>query len=422
MTRYAATLFGALVALLVSFGGFTLLVDPYDVVRLASIEGVNARKSRVHEDGFRVRVGHRLLATDSRAIVIGSSRVADGFPPMDDAFEGGVENLGIGGANAFVLGRASVTAARNDAIDCVVIGLDLREFSPIGVQATYWITPLAGGPRLFSYVRMALSPHAFARALQTVVDNITGGEDTAYENAYALDEQRQRFDETPRKRFRAYMHQVYDPGRMKFLFRAIDGLLAEGVQVLVFIHPVHAWYEEAVHRAGAFDLDKQMRRDLAAAVDARGEATADAPCVGGPALQLWDFGGYQTVSTSPPPAEDQTFQDPYYLEPDHYTPRVGSAILARMAGETQEAPFDAASFGVRLTTDNVEDVIADIERRRARWLADDPWGARMTEIFDALVADPPPEEKTPLEYITRDETRRLERDVRALIRDARRGD
>jgi len=419
MRRYALTLAGAAAGFLLLFGGFTFLVDPYDVTGWISIDGVNARKTRAHEDGYRVRVGHRLLDTEAGTIVLGSSRVADGFPREMPDWPGGYENLGMAGTSAFELARASVIGSRNENLRCVIIGMDLREFGTYPrAHATYWITPLTGMPPLFSHVQTSLSPNAFARAAQTLIDNATGGSDEKWENAYAPELLPGRFEEEIEKRYRGYSDYVYDPARVRFLFRGIDALLAQGVQVTVFVHPVHAWQEEAARRVGMEPYEDALRRDITAEIAARTQLEARQPCFDGPALQAWDFGGYQDVSLSAPPDPSGDPENPYYYVPAHYRPVLGEAILNRMRGQEQDAPFDAESFGRRLTADAVDTLMAEAEERRQAWLTDDEWAHYVTERFDALDADPPPPEREARHYLNRDDFRQLERDVARAERQA----
>ncbi len=410
-------------AWLVGFGGFTLLVDPYDIMPLVSIEGVNERKSRAHEDGYRVRVGHRLLTSDAATVIMGSSRVADGFPRDLPDWPGGYENMGMAGTSAFELARASTLAAQNDDIHCMIFGLDLREFgTDPNAQATYWITPLAGGGRYVSLAKMALSPHAFARALQTVIDNATGGRDEKWANAYAEEGLRARFEDEIVKRYRYYDGYRYDPDRVRFLFRGIDAMLASGMQVVLFIHPVHVWQEEAGQRTGSPGPEEQLRRDIVAQMEARAPlASPDNACFDGPALQAWDFGGFQDVSLTEPPGWDGTTPNPWYYVPAHYRPTLGQAVLDRLAGVEREAPVNAERFGVPLNAGTLEDVLVRYQERRAEWLAsDDEWMTYVSEAFDELDVNPPEEEPGPVIYLGETDWREHERNVRRIERRAAR--
>ncbi|WP_417494451.1 hypothetical protein [Maricaulis sp.] len=409
-----------LVAWLIGFGGFTLVVDPYEIAPWISIEGVNARRTRAHEDGYRVHVGHRLLTSEAGTITLGSSRVMDGFPRDLPDWPGGYENLAMAGTSAFELARASALAARNEAINCVVVGVDLREFSTdTNTQATYWITPMAGGSQIAALAKMALSPSAFARALQTVDDNRTGGSDERWEHAYDEDRLPARFEEELAKRYRYYASYEYDPERLAFLFRGIDALLASGKQVVVFIHPVHAWYEEARQRAGAGPAEIALRRDIVAQLASRGEmATASQACFDGPALQAWDFGGFSAPAQSAPPAADGSAPNPWYYVPSHYRPALGQAILDRLAGHSDPAQV-GEGFGRPLTPENLEADLDALQTGRASWLqSNTPWEEHAAQAFDAFDADPPAPEAGPRVFLTRTDHVELERAVQRIEQQA----
>tara|TARA_R110001606_G_scaffold220032_1_gene367933 strand:- start:254 stop:1492 length:1239 start_codon:yes stop_codon:yes gene_type:complete len=401
---------------LVGFGGFTLVVDPYEIAPWISIAGVNARRTRAHEDGYRVHVGHRLLTGEAGTITLGSSRVMDGFPRDLPDWPGGYENLAMAGTSAFELARASALAARNDAINCVVIGVDLREFSTdTNTQATYWITPMAGGSQIAALAKMALSPSAFARALQTVDDNRTGGSDERWEQAYAEAGLPARFEEELAKRYRYYASFEYDPERVAFLFRGVDALLASGKQIVVFIHPVHAWYEEARQRAGAGPAEIALRRDIAAQIAARGVTPeANQACFDGPALQAWDFGGFSAPARTAPPAADGSAPSPWYYVPSHYRPALGQAILDRLAGHSDVGQV-GEDFGRRLTPDTLEAALDAFQAGREAWLqSQTPWEVHAAQAFDGFDANPPEPEAGPRAFLTRTDHVDLERDVRRI--------
>lgn len=409
---YAIRLVATLAAWLVLFGGFTFIVDPYHVSEWSEIPGVNERRTRAHADGYRVAVGHGLVETEAGTILFGSSRSHDGFPDEIADWPGGFENMAMGGTNAFEIANAVALAAENEAIDCAVIGLDLREFGDYPrADATYWITPLAGGSRLQAHIQTSLSLDAFARALQTVIDNATGGSDIDWETAYAPENSRERFDTELQKRYRSYLGYAYDPQRTEYVFRGIDALLARGVQVRVFIHPIHSRIEEARWRAGIDDLDLQMRRDFVRLAAQRNPSPSRAPCFPGGALEIWDFAGFPEVAQTGPPSPSGDVINPWYYEPSHYRPALGLAILARMRGDALAPPVAADQFGVRLTPDNLETHWQAVTDRRAEWLENDTWAHWVTEQYDRMEGDPPSIEERPRFFLNRDDFNSLERRV-----------
>lgn len=412
MKGYAIRLVATLAAWLVLFGGFTFIVDPYHVNEWSSIPGVNERRTRAHADGYRVAVGHGLIETEAGTLAFGSSRSFDGMPHDWPDWPGGYANMAMGGTNAFEIANAVVLAAENEHVDCAVIGLDLREFGDYArADATYWITPLAGGSQVQSHIQTSLSLNAFARALQTVIDNATGGSDVDWETAYAPENSRMRFDTELRKRYRSYRGYVYDPERPEFVFRGIDALLARGIQVRIFIHPIHSRIEEARWRADIDDLDLQMRRDFVRLAAERSPAPSRNPCFPGGPLEIWDFSGFPLVAQSAPPSPSGDVLNPWYYEPSHYRPVLGRAIMARMLGEPTDPPVSPDQFGVRLTPENVDQHWQDVAARRAEWLANDEWAHWVTGQYDEMEADPPPIEERPHIFLNRDDFNSLERRV-----------
>lgn len=412
MKGYAVRLVLTLAAWLILFGGFTFIVDPYHVNAWSGIPGVNERRTRAHADGYRVAVGHGLVETEAGTLLFGSSRSHDGFPHDIPDWPGGFENMAMGGTNAFELANAAALAAENDYVECAIIGLDLREFGDYPrADATYWLTPLAGGSQLQSHIQTSLSLDAFARALQTVIDNATGGSDVDWETAYAPENSRDRFDRELAKRYRSYLGYVYDPERPEFVFRGIDALLARGVQVRVFIHPIHSRIEEARWRTGIDDIELQIRRDLVRLAEARNPAPSRSPCFPGGPLEVWDFAGFSEVSQSAPPSHSGEVLNPWYYEPSHYRPALGLVMLDRLLGEETQAPVAPDQFGVRLTAENLEQHWADVTARRDEWLENDEWAAWVTIQYDEMDADPPPIEERPHVFLNRDDFNSLERRV-----------
>lgn len=381
-----------------------LFIDPYGVSGAPLIEGINARKSRAHEDGYRIATSHEIMATQAGTIAMGSSRIVDGFPDELSYWDGGFANMGISGTSAFELSRASLLAAENENIQCVIIGIDSREFGTDTLaKATYWLTTFDGGSRAASLTRTALAPHAFARALQTFIDNMTGGEDTAWVNAYREDLMRAEFDEEVDKRYRYYLNFEYNQDRIEFLFRGIDALLAADKQVAVFIHPRHGWQEEATQRAGSGYVEEIMRRDLAAAADARSHLPRpDNACFNAGGLSVWDFAGFRPISTTPPPDESGEHPNPWFHEPSHYRDIVGESIMNWLAGTPLENGAPHEDFGERLTTETVDSVIAGLHARRESWLGqtNDPWVEYLNGRFDELDANPPSPEAQPSIFLT----------------------
>lgn len=413
MRRYAIILISLFALLISAIAGSVLAVDPYDVAGAPKVAGFNAEKTRRDEDGNRVYVGHMVLAPPAGTLILGNSRVVDGFPARHAAWPGGLANAGMRGSNVFELARAGALAARDTNLRCVIFALDIDEFALTAkTKATYWISPLSDGSRMLALARMGLSPHAFARAVQTASDNITGTRPTPrWREIYEPGEQARRFALTAHGGLDFFRTYAYDPQRLLFLEQTIDLLTQRGVQVIAFAPPVHAWRDEAMVQAGRFEEAYRIRGEIAAMLARFETRQPRAPCMTGAATQFWDFGGFSALAQSPPPRADDTRTDPFYHETTHFTPRVGVAILERLQGRMTQAPF-GSDFGVRLASDDIEQARQEAWARRSAWLAASAEARAISADLGARARGPaPPTEDFP-QFILRDDWRALSREAR----------
>ena len=108
--------------------------------------------------------------------------------------------------------------------------------------------------------------------------------------------------------------------------------------VTLFITPSHARQWETLAAAGLWAEWEDWKRHL-----------LDISLAAGDDMQLWDFSGYSQISTEPVPAEGSKTIMQGYTDSAHFTPAVGTQVLARLDGAA--TPED---FGVKLGIDNLE--------------------------------------------------------------------
>jgi len=199
MKKYARTFLITLIGSLLFFAGFNFVVDPYDVTGTISADGFNARKTRAHEDGRRIQVSHQLTESAAQSIIIGSSRVVDGFPLNTDDWPGGLYNAGIRGSTNYERAHVAALALRKENLRCVIIGFGAFANNQTERQkSAFFISRLPDGRKNTSIARMMLSPNTFGRSVQTVRDNVTGGsDDFPFKETYAAGQQRKYFTRAP---------------------------------------------------------------------------------------------------------------------------------------------------------------------------------------------------------------------------------
>jgi hypothetical protein len=145
------------------------------------------------------------------------------------------------------------------------------------------------------------------------------------------------------------------------LFRdMVSGCRARGVNLIVFIPPVHALQLEAIRVARLWPVFEQWKRDLAQLV-----ATED------PSVLLWDFSGYTGPrAESVPPNGDKTTRMKWYIDSSHFTPAFGHLVLEQaLASSPRSGDAPAQFLGVLLKSDSVGNDLNDIRRDRDSYAA-----------------------------------------------------
>lgn len=383
MQRYARLLLTTLGVLFGAFAGFNFVVDPYALHGWA-IPGVNAERTRDFEDGRRIQVGHHLGDVDAGSVILGSSRVVDGFPRRYADWPGGLYNAGMRGTNAFELAHAAALAGADPELRCVVVGLDMWEFAAgEKFKPAFPVSRLSDGSRVFSALRVAMSPNTFVRSVQTVFDNLTGADPAApFPTSYPAGRQYQWFVDTPRGHPGAAALRV-DPARMDLLFSVLQALADTGVQVVGFLHPVHAYNEEAMFAVGRATDYHAFRAAMAERFAAL-SGDPIAPCAPGGQGVLWDFAGFQPVATTALPEPGATAAHPTHHEPAHYTPQTGVRMLERMLSGTE-----SGEFGVILTPRSLPSSAREIDARRAAYLQSED-GERLSALVARYGDGPAP--------------------------------
>jgi hypothetical protein len=416
MRRFVLLLLATAAVVVAGAMAFDLAMDPYDVLGGPRWKGVNQVKTRRISDGRRVIVGFSVLKP-RRTLYAGDSRVWDGFGETPPPWGGSWFNAGMPSGNAFELGRALALQARA-GVDCVVLGLDAQDYDQVSkIKGAFWLSPLLDGSAPMATLRMAASKTTFGRALDTWRDNANRrwrpGE---WPLVYAPGGQLAIFRATAEEyeeRFQAY---AYDPERVRFIASIVERMTERGVQLIGVFTPLHAVGTEAVFRGGGAGALFRFRRDIAGALGAFAARRPRAPCVPGGAVVLWDFWGDQPFSTPPLPGAQETRAHPDFYDAAHFTPRIGAEMLRRMAGlAPREAFAKTAPFGVRVDAASLAAADAAILARRAAWLRT-PQGREASAFFDQAERRAAPLPVGERFYLSRDDWRRLDRDLPKLGR------
>ncbi|APA68539.1 hypothetical protein [Janthinobacterium sp. 1_2014MBL_MicDiv] len=135
------------------------------------------------------------------------------------------------------------------------------------------------------------------------------------------------------------------------------GKLCRGsMRLRLYINPTHALTMDVLHWRGKWDAMQAWQRGLVQFVERHRAAGCD--------VRLYDFSGFNSVTTDPIPLVSGRAEMRYYWEVSHYRDNVGRLILARLFGGDLVPPAD---FGVELTKANIDAHHAAMRAARDRY-------------------------------------------------------
>src|SRR5262249_16008679 len=136
--------------------------------------------------------------------------------------------------------------------------------------------------------------------------------------------------------------------------------------------PSHARQAEVVRFLGLEPLFRQWLRELACVV-----ASTD---LGRTSVRLWDFSGYNSVTTEKIPPFNTKDRMRWYHDSVHFSSRTGRALVDQILALPPSELRDDETFGAQITSANIEE---HFERRR---LAREQYLAAHPEVSSEIAA------------------------------------
>jgi hypothetical protein len=362
------------------------IVDPYGVNRLVEIPRFNDDKAR--EGGFaRLRKPFDLWRRHYDGVALGSSQVERGIPtdyPLFAARRLSLYNAGISEERPYEQALLLKHAVAVSGIRFAIISLDFLRYVGGGGSADFLPRDWSRRRGVEDYLKSLVSYATLADSAATVVASIVRRPYPQYEPDGLLNVEQFEQSRVPNVRElfdtidKYYLNTAYDPvlqaraslERNGFDHRALHDMLAtarqNGVQLYFFITPSHARAFEIVHILGLAPLYRQWINELTC------ELASDARRHGGQAFPLWDFSGYNSITTDPLPGPNSHEQMRWYSDPIHYRTAVGSLIEDRLLDFSSNEPSGLGDFGSALKLDTLDAHFAALKESRQAYLAGHP--------------------------------------------------
>jgi hypothetical protein len=334
---------------------FNLAVDPLGAYPFAALKIFQPYRGR-----FTSRAGKSEAVAHGNydLVLLGTSRVELGMPANHPAYgDDRVYNLGLEGTSLPELDAALDLALRKNHLKRVIFGVDFLLFSNMrAARPDFDNSRFNPDLNVFEYhARNLFDWDATVRSWSLVEHLKHHRSPSAAERGFVPRTIPPRVSQ--RTVFARRIHDFlvnpetygdyhYSTDRVDELHAMIRRCRRRGVELTIFIPPVHALQLETIRVAGLWATFEQWKRDATKAV---ADETTDHP------IPLWDFTGFKDrVAENVPPAGDKTTRMRWYIDSSHFTPALGRLVLDRMFPPMNLAT-DAENFGVGLVPSNVED-------------------------------------------------------------------
>jgi hypothetical protein len=367
--------------------GFNLLVDPYGLFRIVDIEGFNVLKPEFGRNLIHSKMA-AVRYVRPTSVIIGTSRTDQGYNPDHPAWSGSSPvrfNLGTGGANIYRIYRIAQHAQANQALEQIILALDFLSFNAIrgndGNIDNYVDVTVDGTPRPFArfhgLVPGFMSFDAIASSLETVRNqNLDTAQSTYLPNGarhkVGRNIQRRAFYLSTAARFARsvyfpppkfiYSFEDNEARRSSFTyFRRLMALAYENqIDAKIVLNPVHAYLMETVSRTNLWNRFEEWKQTLVEINEEEAIKHEQDP------YPIWDFSGYNSITTQSIPEEDTPDGDEFfYFEASHFKPHLGDLVLDRIFGYQDPQRSIPDDFGVRLTSASIDEHLANIRAARA---------------------------------------------------------
>lgn len=364
---FNAFFFGAILTTLLGVGSLNLVINPYGIFTIPKIQGLTQDRPR-QKDNDRLFKATDIIHLRPKTVVIGSSRVRQGIAPNHPALvTQPTYNLGLNGVNVYEQLRylRHAIANQND-LKVVVLEIDLFMFNQFnGNQAAFDSDRLEKNHLILNdIINATLSWSAIEASYETVISSFQNRQ-----NLKSADFGKNGFfpyrnikKEQTEARFKASinqyleLHHQYQLSKeyMADFKQLVELCRQKGIDLKVFISPAHATQGEVIQMTGYWQIYEDWKRQIVNITP------------------VWDFSGYNSVTTAKINPEMENYSDN-----SHYMPFIGAFVLDRLFSyQTHQVPQD---FGVWLTPNSVEAHIKNTRIEREQWINQNPEAVKLVQ-------------------------------------------
>jgi len=392
--KYTGVFLGIAFGFYALTGAVNFVVDPFGLFPGPEIEGFNAIKADVDKH-VRMVKAYQVRAHPPAGLVVGSSRALLGVPTVHPAWPKDalpVYNLSLYGGYLYEAMRYFQHALALGTVKHALLSLDLWMFdrdwvTRPGFDEQRFLVNIDGTPNTpdaLEPLRMLFSWDVLRSSIRTVARQ--NREDILVQHAdgasvWRSDAAWLRTKGSHRQQF-GYMERMFateawqperdrrwditdpaDPTSPLRMFRQmVRDAYAHGVDLRIAISPSHARIWEVLYAGGMWRTWEDWKRALLQIT------IEEAAREGKPPFPLWDFSGYNAITTEDVPRDAAPMR--WYTDGSHFKPAVGGLMLERIFGKPSAAL--PTGFGRRLKPTTIDAVLGEIRTDRAHYAATHP--------------------------------------------------
>jgi hypothetical protein len=389
------------------------VVDPYGVTGWPVINGFNTVKP-LQSLNARIYKPFAFLRGDYNGLVLGGSQELRGIEPQTTLLHDAgyrLYNFASVEQRPYEAEEIAEYAVGRGEISTIIIGLQFTRYNldplSIGDLRPYYPKGSILRWALTQYFRASISPLGIEDSYDTVVASRDGQQILAhtregrekfvgprdgvqydYEGQFARVLARYLNVVLPRiaPQAAAWLSGGFDHSALRKL---IELARMHKIRLVAFIPPDHALEMEALRRKGLWPVFERWKRELVCEFY---NAAATQPY---PDIVLWDFSGYNSITTQAVPRSTAQGAVMGYWDPIHYATSTGDKILPTVLRLNDDA-HDGVDFGVELTTSNIESHLAQLRAAQASYEASHPddlkWLASLDHSASPAASEPPRQE------------------------------
>lgn len=356
---------------------FNWIIDPADIYRVVQKKGFNEIKPKVTKF-TRISKPIQTQYAQPKTLVLGSSRAEFGVN-MSDAIWKQVGlpaiNNAVSGASVYDISRFYDHALAVAPVETIVLGIDFFMFNVfaqggngIKYEEIFAVSPTHEKQPFYNIHQLIftlLSADFFSNSISTIKkqkekyrkftpEGQRINEREIYQkilpkggfNLRFFQEDVREFSMWGHCRDNRFRYEGNGMNAMESFEYILETSRKKDIKLVLFIAPVHAWLLETIDALGFWGAFENWKRDLVKRVVQQNKNLSENE----QSIELWDFTGYSSYTTEPVPEKnDNKTVMKWYIDPSHYSDKLGHVILQEMFNQNQ-----SLGFGIKLTPENIE--------------------------------------------------------------------